>query len=300
MAGVDALGDDDFSLALYLCYEALYRGETDQHWEWDPALQTFRAELEHVFEDRLRDEVVPVRSRFPFEVVSTLDEMGHGSAASSLATYLLERGTFEQLREFCIHQTVHHLNEVDRVMPRTPALVPSGQRSTTVAQRGGDIPEYDGTLHSTLYGQTMAALGLDAGYGSYVNVLPGVTLASANMVSMLTLHPRWRAAFVGHQTMVHMTSVVPMRRYSETLRRFGVDENGRRFFDMRASTDERRLSLVRDRVVVALIRAEPEMTPDLLFGAAALLVLEQRFATYLLDAWTRNQSSLVSRESTAF
>src|SRR5665213_3365344 len=34
VTGVDALSDDDFALALYLCYEVHYRGATNYNWEW--------------------------------------------------------------------------------------------------------------------------------------------------------------------------------------------------------------------------------------------------------------------------
>jgi hypothetical protein len=44
------------------------------------------------------------------------------------------------------------------------------------------------SMHSTLFGDTLTALGLDPTYGSYVEVLPGVTLASVNLVSMFALH----------------------------------------------------------------------------------------------------------------
>jgi len=35
VSGVDALSDDDFALALYLCYEVHYRGVMGSDWEWD-------------------------------------------------------------------------------------------------------------------------------------------------------------------------------------------------------------------------------------------------------------------------
>jgi hypothetical protein len=46
--------------------------------------------------------------------------------------------------------------------------------------------------------------------------------------------------------------------------------------------------------VTGLIRAEPELSADLLFGAGAVLMLEQRFASHLLDAWAENRSSLLA------
>jgi hypothetical protein len=96
VSGVDALSDDDFSLALYLCYEVHYRGVGDKNWEWDVDLLKFRAELERAFERRLRDEIAPTKSPAPFEITSALDEIIRDSSGPSLSSYLLESGTMDQ------------------------------------------------------------------------------------------------------------------------------------------------------------------------------------------------------------
>lgn len=107
LADVDALSDDDFSLALYLCYEVNYRVAGDSGWERDPALMSFRAELERVFLARLRDEVVPGTTRFAFEVSSVLDEMIRSSPTPSLSTYFLDTGSLHQFRELCVHRSAY-------------------------------------------------------------------------------------------------------------------------------------------------------------------------------------------------
>jgi hypothetical protein len=120
-----------------------------------------------------------------------------------------------------------------------------------------------------------------------------VTLATVNLVSMFGLHRRWRAALVGHLAVFEMTSVTPMRRYSEALARFGIGSQGRRFFDVHVTADEGHAIIARDRMVGGLVWAEPELSADLLFGAGALLMLERRFSVHVLDAWAENRSSLV-------
>jgi hypothetical protein len=298
VSGADALSDDDFSLALYLCYEVHYRGVTDTNWEWDPDLLRFRAELERAFETRLRDEVVPTTSRFPFETVSVLDEMIRTSGGPSLSTYLLESGTFEQLREFCIHRSAYQLKEADPHTFGIPRLTGEAKAAMVEIQYDEYGSGDSDSMHSTLFGNTMTALGLDSAYGAYVDVIPGVTLATVNLVSMFALHRRWRAALVGHLAVFEMTSVEPMGRYSETLARFGIGSEGRRFYDVHVTADQRHGLIARDRMVAGLIRAEPGLSADLLFGVAALLMLEQRFAKHLLNAWASDRSSLVSRETT--
>jgi hypothetical protein len=296
VADVDALTDDDFSLALYLCYEVHYRGITADNWEWDVDLLRFRAELERVFEARLRDEVTPVEFPRPFDVTTALDETIRSSSGPSLSSFLLETGTLEQFREFCVHRSAYQLKEADPHTFGIPRLSGEAKAAMVAIQYDEYGSGEAAAMHSTLFANTMNALGLDASYGSYVEVLPGVTLATVNLVSMFGLHRRWRAALVGHLAVFEMTSVAPMRRYSQALERLGIGPEGRRFYDVHVTADKIHAQIARDRMVTGLIRAEPDLAPDLLFGVAALLMLEERFATHLLDAWADNRSSLVPWE----
>jgi hypothetical protein len=293
VVGVDALSDDDFALALYLCYEVHYRAVCDGGWEWDADLLTFRAELEHVFEDRLRDEVAEVRSRFPFEVVSALEELIRAPSGPSLSSYLLESGTLGQLREFCMHRSAYQLKEADPHTFGIPRLTGEAKAAMVEIQYEEYGSGVAAEMHSVLFANTMRALDLEPSCGSYVEVLPGTTLATVNLVSMFALHRRWRAALVGHLAIFEMTSVEPMARYSKALARFGIGPEGRKFYDVHVIADERHALIARDRMVAGLVRAEPELGPDVLFGAATILMLEQKFATHLLGAWALNQSSLV-------
>jgi hypothetical protein len=84
-----------------------------------------------------------------------------------------------------------------------------------------------------------------------------------------------------------------MGRYSRALERFGIGPEGRRFYDVHVTADKRHGEIARDRMVTGLIRAEPALASDLLFGVAALMMLEERFATHLLDAWANSRTSLV-------
>ncbi len=58
---------------------------------------------------------------------------------------------------------------------------------------GGGRPE---RMHSVLFANTMRALGLDDTYGAYLDRLPGITLATVNLMSLCGLHRRLRGAIV--------------------------------------------------------------------------------------------------------
>ena len=293
MLGVDALTDDDFQLALYLCYEVHYQGLIDAEWEWDPGLLTLRAQMEQSFVNRLCDEVGTLALPRTGDVRTALDDLIGASDGPSLSTYMSELGTFEQMCEFCVHRSAYQLKEADPHSFGIPRLAGEAKAALVEIQYdeygSGDYSN----MHSTLFGVTMESLGLDATYGSYVELLPGITLATVNLVSMFGLHRRWRAALVGHLAVFEMTSIGPMARYSNALERLGIGPRGRRFYDVHVTADARHSVVARDQMVAGLIRAEPQLQADLLFGASSVLMLEQRFARHLLDAWEHNQSSLI-------
>jgi heme oxygenase-like protein len=113
-----------------------------------------------------------------------------------------------------------------------------------------------------------------------------------NLISMFALHRRWRAAAVGHLAMFELTSIEPMGRYSRALARMGVGPEGRRFYDVHVRADVRHGQMALERMVAGLMASEPELGADLLFGAAAGLMLEERFTEHLLQDWSTDRSSL--------
>jgi hypothetical protein len=292
---VDALSDADLHLALYCCYELHYRGlaGVDPEWEWDPALLGFRGEMERALLERPRDEIGPFADGSPGDVGSTLDELIASASGPSLSKFILESGSLSQLREFCVHRSAYQLKEADPHTFAIPRL--SGEAKAAMVEIQYD--EYGSGsvvgMHSTLFADTMTALGLDSAYGAYIDEFPGPTLATVNLVSMFGLHRSWRAALVGHLAIFEMTSIAPMGRYNQALARLGIGPEGRRFYDVHVAADARHGVIARDRMVAGVMESEPHLRDDLLLGAAAVLLVEDRFARHLLDAWSVDRSSLV-------
>ncbi len=289
---IDVLADDDFELALYLCYELHYRGVTDEGWEWDVDLLRFRAEMERAFLNRLRDETVYERHVAAEDVGTALDTLISVPSGPSLSAHFVESGTLDQMREFCVHRSAYQLKEADPHTFAIPRLASEAKAALVEIQ----YDEYGlgdaANMHATLFANTMVALGLDPSYGSYVEILPAATLAKVNLVSMFALHRRWRGALVGHLVVFEMTSIQPMGRYSQALERLGVGPEGRRFYDVHVQVDARHAVIARDRLVAGLMSTEPYLGADVLFGASAVTMLEQRFTDHLLTSWDQNISSL--------
>jgi hypothetical protein len=206
---------------------------------------------------------------------------------------MLEAGSLGQLQEFCIHRSAYQLKEADPHTFGIPRLWGKAKAAMVEIQYDEYGSGRAAGMHSTLFADTLTALGLDSTYGAYLDKLPGPTLATVNLASMFGLHRRWRAALVGHLAVFEMTSIAPMERYSRTLTRLGIGPGGRRFYDVHVAADARHGAIARDRMVAGLIETEPDLGHDLLFGAAAVLLVEDRFARYLLDAWSAGRSSLI-------
>jgi hypothetical protein len=137
----------------------------------------------------------------------------------------------------------------------------------------------------------MDALGLDSRYGAYVDRIPAVTLATVNLMSMFGLHRRLRGAIVGHLALFEMTSSIPNRRYANGLRRLGLPE-ATPFFDEHVVADAVHENVAAVDLAGGLAKQDPRLEPDILWGAAALLELDGRFARHLLTSWQAGESSL--------
>ncbi|MGN6188198.1 MAG: iron-containing redox enzyme family protein [Conexibacter sp.] len=291
------LADDDVQLALYLCYE-LHYGELEgvhDDWEWDPGLLAFRAVLERAFEAALRAAVERPPAADPGDVGAALQRLVAADDGPPLSRFVETRATREQVREFVVHRSAYQLKEAD---PHSWAIARlSGPPKAALVEVQMD--EYGGgraeRVHATLFAQAMAALGLDPRYGSYVERLPGITLATVNLMSLCGLHRRLRGAIVGHLAAFEMTSSLPNRRYGNGLRRLGFGSDATDFFDEHVTADAVHEQVAAWDLAGGLASAEPELTDDILWGAAALLDLEARWARHLLDAWERGASSLLAR-----
>ncbi|MEO8694600.1 MAG: iron-containing redox enzyme family protein [Acidimicrobiales bacterium] len=291
----DALTGDDFHLALYVLYELHYRSfeGLDDGLEWEPNVLRARGDLERCFEHALR--LTARGDHDADDIVRSLRDLVESSGGPSLSSYMANEGTIDDMREFAVHRSAYQLKEAD---PHTWAL-PRLEGRAKAAMVAIQFDEYglgvQDAMHSALFADTLAALDLDASYGSYVEQLPGSTLATVNLVSMFGLHRRLRGALVGHLAVFEMTSVTPMQRYSNALDRMNVDSDARRFYDVHVLADEQHQVIALHDLVGGLVESEPGLGSDVIFGARAVLQVEATFARHLLDSWANGVSSLLSR-----
>jgi hypothetical protein len=292
----DPLADEDLQLSLYLIYELHYRGlpGVSDDWEWEPSLLALRRALEARFEAGLLDVLgAPEGSVAPEEMDVALREVEAADEAPSLSRHLERSGTLAEMLEFVVHRSAYQLKEADPhswALPRLTGAPKVAMVEIQADEYGGGDPE---RVHAALFAKAMAGLGLDPSYGAYLDHIPGYTLATVNLMSLLGLHRRWRGAIVGHLALFEMTSAVPNRRYGNGLRRLGFDRATTDFFDEHVTADAVHESIAAVDLAGGLVRQEPELAADVIWGARALVELEGRFARRLLEAWEDGRSSLL-------
>jgi hypothetical protein len=290
----DPLTGDDTHLALYLVYELNYRGVegVDERWEWHPDLIRLRGQLEQRFEAGLVElvgEMPDVDDVTVFLQELTTDD----SDGRSISKFIEHDGDLHQFREQAVHRTAWQLKEADPHSWAIPRL--GGKPKAALVEIQAD--EYgdgvDADVHAELYALTMERLGLSSRPNHYIDLLPGITLATVNLVSMFGLHRRWLGAVVGHLAVFEMSSVTTMARFATALRRLDFDPWTCLFFDTHVVADAHHQTVAATSLAGGLVEQDPKRLNEVVFGALALGKLEAKLTEHVLDAWDRGESSLL-------
>jgi hypothetical protein len=289
----DALYDDDLQMALYICYELHYATleGVDDRKEWSPLLLMFRAALEREFEGALR-RLVPEPLSETESVGEELQRLVADDEGPPLSRYVETQASLAQVLEHVVHRSAYQLKEADPhswAIPRLTGAAKAALVEIQADEYGGGRPD---RIHAVLFENTMRTLGLDGRYGAYLDWLPGITLATVNLMSYFGLHRRLRGALAGHLAVFEMTSSIPNRRYGNGIRRLGLGSDATDFYDEHVEADAVHESIAAWDLANTLALADPDLESDILFGARALLALEGRWAAHLLDCWKAERTSL--------
>ena len=291
----DPLEDEDLQLSLYCLYELHYRGlpGMDERWEWNPSLLAFRAALEREFEAAVGELAGPGgETPHPEHSDVALRAIADADDGPSLSKHVARHATRDQLLEFLVHRSAYQLKEADPhswAIPRLEGADKAALVEVQADEYGGGRPD---RVHARLFADSMAAAGLDPAYGAYLDHIPAVTLATVNLMSLFGLHRRLRGAIVGHLALFEMTSSIPNRRYGDALRRLGYGKAATEFFDEHVEADAVHENIAAVDMAGGLMRREPDVAADVLFGARALAALDRLWADHVLASWEAGESSL--------
>jgi len=293
----DPLTGEDSHLALHCCYGLFHDGYegVDDRWEWEPALLRLRRRLEAGFLGALRAEQGPPDPPSAADMPAALRRLiAEGAGGPSPSRHLEEGGSLAQLRELLVHRSIYQRKEADAHTFAIPRLRGAAKSAMVVIQSdeyGAGLP---GRTHAELFAVTMSRLDLDPTPGAYIDVVPGVTLATDNLVSMFGLHRSLRGALVGHLAVFEMTSVVPMGRYAAAVRRLAGDDLAAEFYDVHVAADTEHAVIAARDLAAGFVGDEPALAGDVLFGADALMRVEARLARHLVSSWDEGRTSLLA------
>lgn len=295
-ATADAVHDGDLQLSLFVLYALAY-GSLDQlgaEWEWHPQLIEARTALEGSFEAAVRARVDPPEAPEPRReaVASALFEFTKPTPGPSLSRYIARRADLEQVQEYLMQRSIYTLREADAHSWAIPRL--TGRAKAALMEIQAD--EYGGgsfeRMHQEIYARALRGAGLDDRYGAYVDVVPAITLASFNLMTMFGMNRRLRGAAVGHLAAFEMTSSIPCRFVAEGLRRVGYGDEVADYYDEHVEADAVHEQIAARDLAGSLAEDEPELLGDILFGAAACLVVDGWASDHILHAWEAGRSSL--------
>jgi hypothetical protein len=302
---VHTLEAEDLQLALHLAYGLHYDGfaAVDDSWEWEPSLLALTMLLEKRFLQPLLDEATRIGSGPDHDadlpaIIEHVHRLLGAPGGPSLSAFMQDRGDREQLREFVLHRSIYQRKEADPhtwAIPRLRGAAKSAMVTLQADEYGGGTP---GQSHAELFAHTMRALDLDPAPGAYIDLVPAVTLATDNLVSLFGLHRRWRGALVGHLAAFEMTSVVPMGRYARAVRTILDDELAAEFYDVHVEADVRHEVIAVNDLITGLAETDPHALRDVPFGVAALTAVEARMSQSLLSCWSAGVSSLRQPDAT--
>jgi hypothetical protein len=283
------LEDPDAQLALWMLFELHYRGfdGVPDDREWDLGLLELRRTLEQRFEQDLREatESSLAALRQAGEVGDQLLKLIAADSSPSPAAFLQRDASREQVLDFLRERSVQQLKESDPqsfVLPRIDGAAKVALAELQYDEYGGGRPE---RLHATLYADALRDSGLDPSYGAYIDDVSAISLASANLMSMLGLNRRLRGAAMGHLAAFEATSSVPSRRIAAGIERVGLPETVSAYFHEHVEADAVHEQVAVHDICGNLVTEEPALHDDVLFGAAACLHLAALSATELLERW---------------
>jgi hypothetical protein len=292
LGGGSVLTDRDAQLALWTAYEMSYRGfdDVDPGREWDVGLIELRVAIEHRLESELR---AVTEERVVEAVASRVDVGDVGDLVLSLvqdddgphlSSYLRRGATADQMRDYLRERSVQQLKESDPqafLLPRLQGAAKVALAELQYDEFGAGRPS---RLHQDMYARTLAAVGLDPTYGAYIDDVSALSLASANVMSLFGLNRRLAAAGAGHFAAFEASSSVPSRRVAAGLDRLGLS-SAAEYFEEHVEADAVHEQIAARDVCGSLVRDDPGLLAEVVFGVVCALHLDALSGAELLTRW---------------
>lgn len=277
---------DDAQIALWSLFALHHRGfdDVDDELEWDPHLIAVRRRLEQDFERNLRDRAPKCPEQGDFAEDFFAFVAGH--EGPSVVSHLQRSATDEQMRQFLRHKSIYTLKESDHTtwtIPRLSHRVKAAVMELQYDEYGGGDPN---RLHAHLFARGLEKSGLSPEYGAYIDEAPCEILEQDNVMSMLGLNRRLRAASLGFLAAFEATSSAPSRKVARGLERLGFPAEIITYYTEHVEADAVHEQLAVRTICGALLDEEPGQYENVYFGAWAAMHVDDRYAERMLKEWS--------------
>jgi hypothetical protein len=285
---------DDAQVSLWALYELSYRGfeDVEDSLEWHPDLVALRGELETDLETALRERFRAAVREVPAWTPEAFFDFCAQHDGPSLAAFVHREADADQVLDLLRLRSIYHLKEADPaawVVPRVDDATKAALVELQYDEYGTGNPHL---LHAGLFARGLEACGLSPAYGAYVDDVPAEILEQNNAMTLFGLNRRLRGAALGHLAAFEVTSSLPSRRIAQGLRRLGLPEEMAAYYDEHVEADAVHENIAAVDLAGGLARQQPELGPDVLWGARCLAELDARWAARVLTAWEAEESSL--------
>ncbi len=179
-----------------------------------------------------------------------------------------------QVAQVLRQRSIYHVKEQDAAtwaVPRVPDETKAHLVAIAADEYGNGRPE---SLHARMWADGMRAVGLDAGYGAYVDEALPEVLEQNNLMSMLGLGRRFLPAALGHLAAFEVTSAVPSRRFARGLERLGMPDPMVAYFREHMVADAVHEQVAVRQMLGSYLARHPGQVHDVFWGAAACLLAE--------------------------
>jgi hypothetical protein len=266
----------------------------------DPTMAAVLAELEGGFERWLAEFELPESPPDdPAEFTSWLEDLALERdlpqiPPSGLGTFVRDDITLDQLKEIVAQRALFFLKEPDpwaMVIPSLHGRAKAGLLDLLLDEYGWG--RYD-QMHSTVYQELLAALGLETEYDAYIDRAAWQYLASMNLQNLYARHRRLCRRMYGYVYLVEADSPRSMKDYLAAWDRLGLgdEEKITRFYELHVTADEGHQDVALQEVIRPVVEDEPDAREEIARGVLEGRAVHRLFGAHLAATVKQGRTSL--------
>jgi hypothetical protein len=273
-----AAGAESFQQRLaQLNHGRLVARHTDADWEADLDAEMEIRRMEGLYVERERQQIAPLIADVPSdpdEFMQWFENLKHAGPGQGdpLFPWLAESASMEQMRWFLTQEVAGEAG-FDDLVALTQLRLPNQAKLELARNYWDEMGRgREEAMHGLLLDQTVRELKLNPS----INDTVSEALALGNMMLALASSRRYAYQSIGALGVVELTAPGRVSRVCDGLKRLGVSEAGRRYFQLHAGLDVRHSEAWNREAIRPLVEADPGCAKYIAEGALLRLRCGER------------------------